>query len=82
MARSAGESPRSEAAQSRRRAVERATWKTGHCAVSKGVVPSSALAEKAVALIMATGGFAVRWAASQSATPGALRLGAKTPVAA
>ena len=79
MARSAGERPRSEAAQSRRRAVERATWKTGQMAASKGVVPSSDLAEKAVALITATGGFAARWAESQSATPGAFRLGAKAP---
>src|SRR5271165_555120 len=49
----AADSPRSDAAQSSRRAVDNATWNTGQDAASNGVVPSSPMAEKAVALTSA-----------------------------
>ena len=71
MARSAGDRPRSDDAQSSRRAVDSATWNTGQDAVSNGVVPSSPIAENAVALTIAAGGRSAKCALSQSATPGA-----------
>ena len=56
MARSAGDRPRSDAAQSRRRAVDSATWNTGQSrARRRAWPPSGPCAEKAVALTMADG---------------------------
>jgi len=79
MARSAADSPRSDAAQSSRRAVESATWNTGQEATSNGVVPSSPIAEKAVALMMAAGGRSAKWRVSQPATPLLFSEGTKAP---
>jgi hypothetical protein len=83
MARSAGDSPRSETAQSFRRAVESATWNTGQPGASSGEGPPSApLAENAVALTMAAGARRASSVLSQSAAPASLRLAAKAPMAA
>src|SRR3990167_7637580 len=68
MARSAGGRPRGDAAQSRLRAVERATWNTGQPAASSGEAdPSLPLAENAVALMMAAGWVRVSSEAVQAA---------------
>src|SRR5262249_25763007 len=81
MARSAGDRPRSDEAQSSRRADESATWNTGQQAVSNGVVPSSLIAEKAVALTIAAGDRSATCAFSQFATPIAFNDDANAPQA-
>ena len=79
IAKSEGDRPRSEPAQSLRLAVDSATWKTGQNAASNGVVPSSLIAEKAVALTIAAAGLTARCAFSQSATPAAFSEGTNAP---
>src|SRR6185295_4912959 len=79
MARSDGDRPRSEPAQSLRLAVDNATCNTGQDATSNGVVPSSPVAEKAVALTIAAAGRSARCAFSQSPTPGAFSDGTNAP---
>ena len=79
IARSAGDKPRTAAAQSRLRAVDSATWKTGQPGASSGEFPSSPRAEKAVALTTAIGCIRCRASPIQRAAAGAFSDGTKRP---
>ena len=58
---------------------ESATWNTRHDTASNGVVPSSPIAEKAVAFTIATGGRSAKCARSHADTPAAFNEVAKAP---